>query len=378
MSNAHLRVLRLTNTEGRSNKEYNIYITIGEGGVCHVRVEYGAIGKALKREYKSQEPLTANQAIRLYEKTKNEKLRKGYVVDRETIFDDAEPSEPLKPLPQKVATGLLPMLLNPIERADISHYQHNANWCFQIKYDGERQIIKITEAGIVLANRTGTEIPAPDSVIALRDALAGVGITTAVLDCERMTDSQFVVFDVLQINADNLINVDMFKRLIRLNSLSPVFNACLSGKEFVVTKVAFSTEEKHQLLKQAEADNEEGIVIKRMDATYTPSRPASLGDALKLKFYDTATVRVESHHKTKSSVGIELRDASGVFVNVGNVTIPPNAQKPAIGQLIEVRYLYAYLKGSLYQPTYIRERNDLVESAATLDQLKYKKTDIAA
>ena len=45
---------------------------------------------------------------------------------------------------------------------------------------------------------------------------------------------------------------------------------------------------------------------------------------------------------------------------------------PAAGAIIEVRYLYAYPGGSLYQPVYLCRRDDVALSACTLAQLKYK------
>jgi bifunctional non-homologous end joining protein LigD len=70
---------------------------------------------------------------------------------------------------------------------------------------------------------------------------------------------------------------------------------------------------------------------------------------------------------------LSLFDASvGDWVDVGNVTIPPNKEVPAVGALVKVRYLYAFKGGSLYQPVYIGERDDIAKSACTLSQLKFK------
>jgi bifunctional non-homologous end joining protein LigD len=43
---------------------------------------------------------------------------------------------------------------------------------------------------------------------------------------------------------------------------------------------------------------------------------------------------------------------------VGNVTIPANHALPKVGDLVEVRYLYHYPGGSLYQPIYLGSRSD--------------------
>ena len=64
-------------------------------------------------------------------------------------------------------------------------------------------------------------------------------------------------------------------------------------------------------------------------------------------------------------------DADCVFC--GNVTIPPNHKIPAVGELVEIRFLYA-IPGSnaLYQPVYLGPREDIVHEDCVLSQLKYK------
>jgi bifunctional non-homologous end joining protein LigD len=59
------------------------------------------------------------------------------------------------------------------------------------------------------------------------------------------------------------------------------------------------------------------------------------------------------------------------MIPVGNCTIPPNKEVPAAG-VVEIRYLYAYEGGSLYQPTYIGVRDDLIVADCLITQLKYK------
>ncbi len=44
-----------------------------------------------------------------------------------------------------------------------------------------------------------------------------------------------------------------------------------------------------------------------------------------------------------------------------------------MNSVIEVRYLYAYQGGSLYQPTYIGVRDDMRVEDCVISQLKYKK-----
>jgi hypothetical protein len=63
---------------------------------------------------------------------------------------------------------------------------------------------------------------------------------------------------------------------------------------------------------------------------------------------------------------------------IGKVTIPPNWDVPAVGTVIEVKYLYVVGQGgSLYQPIYLGPRDDVDPSECTFaaQQLKYKAAD---
>jgi hypothetical protein len=58
------------------------------------------------------------------------------------------------------------------------------------------------------------------------------------------------------------------------------------------------------------------------------------------------------------------------------VTVPANAGVWPDGTLIDVRYLYAYEHGALFQPNFGRVRTDLDEAAACMSQLEYKQADV--
>ena len=56
---------------------------------------------------------------------------------------------------------------------------------------------------------------------------------------------------------------------------------------------------------------------------------------------------------------------------VGNCTIPTNHPFPETGAFVEIRYLYAFRGGSLYQPVYKGERGDKSETDL-YESLKFK------
>jgi bifunctional non-homologous end joining protein LigD len=77
----------------------------------------------------------------------------------------------------------------------------------------------------------------------------------------------------------------------------------------------------------------------------------------------------------KRSVRIGVLDGERM-VSCGNVTIPVGAEIPSVGDIIEVRYLYAFKEsGSLFQPVYIGVRDDLELKDCTVDQLKWKRAE---
>jgi bifunctional non-homologous end joining protein LigD len=76
----------------------------------------------------------------------------------------------------------------------------------------------------------------------------------------------------------------------------------------------------------------------------------------------------------KRSVSLSLFDGEHP-VGVGSVTIPPNQPIPPAGEIVEVRYLYAYPGGCLYQPVFLGVRDDIAAEFCTLNQLKFKPAD---
>jgi bifunctional non-homologous end joining protein LigD len=64
------------------------------------------------------------------------------------------------------------------------------------------------------------------------------------------------------------------------------------------------------------------------------------------------------------------------MVAAGNVTIPTNQDIPRDGQVVEVRYLYAFEEsGCLYQPVYLGVRSDVLPMECVVSQLKFKNDE---
>lgn len=160
----------------------------------------------------------------------------------------------------------------------------------------------------------------------------------------------------------------------RLNALATLFGS--DAREHVLLlETIFDPIQKAERLRELQLARAEGVVFKSLTAPYAPDRPASGGPALKFKFTATVSCIVASVSAKKRSVSLALFDGD-VQRPIGNVTIPPNHIVPAVGEIVEVRYLYAFPNGgSLFQPVYQWRRDDLEHSDCTIEQLKFKAAD---
>lgn len=234
------------------------------------------------------------------------------------------------------------------------------------KKDGERRLLVISDSGDVAGvNRKGLYVPLPPAIVNVARALP----PDTTLDGELIGDTLFA-FDAQRIGGIDLTESGFADRFAALNwTLATYANPaivlvpCVTGDDRAAYVAA---------LRDAGA---EGVVLRHAYATYTAGRPNSGGTALKYKYYSSASVVVVAHND-RHSVSMAVYDGSEQH-DVGSVTIAPSQPLPAIGAIIEVRYLYAYRGGSLYQPTFLAIRTDLDAQDCGLAQLSYK-ADAAA
>lgn len=341
--------------QGSSDKVYQAQIEPSGDGYL-VTFAYGRRGSTLTSGAKTQGPVLLAEARRIYRKLIQEKMAKGY-----TPGEDGTPYQHTDKANQ--ITGIQCQLLNPIEVDQVEHYLASQDYWMQEKWDGRRLLLHKSGGEIIGINRKGLAVALPDSL--LSDARqCSMDFT---IDGEAIGDT-LCVFDVLFIAGEDLRPLRYQERHLRLMNLM----ACFQHRNIHMVETAYLVPEKRQMFDQLAANEREGVVFKRIDAPYTPGRPASGGSQFKLKFYETASF-VVGKINAKRSIGL-LLDREGALVEAGNVTIPPNQDIPAPGMIVECRYLYAFPEsGSVYQPTYLGVRDDLTVADCTFDQLKFKK-----
>lgn len=347
---------------GSSDKVYNINLSQKDNGWV-VNFAYGRYGKPLSVGSKTREPVPYAKAKKAFDSLRDAKINKGY-------YGTEAGGVVVDPATVKKPTGWVPQLLNPIEEEQLPQIllDWQAHVMVQLKHDGERRGILLTDK-VTAANRKGHETTVHPEILEQLETLLTQITFDTILDCEDMGES-LVIFDVIQVGADT----DRFReRAEHLEYLAKVIARCsLNRLRVDLPAHIHSLEHLTQYVQDARDNNEEGIVLRWPNSLYTPGRPNSGGEALKLKFYESATCIVDSQHPVKRSVGLVLLE-DGDRIPVGNCTIPPNYDIPRIGDLVEIKYLYAYRGGSLYQPQYKGVRVDISIEDATTQQLKYKE-----
>ena len=340
--------------EGSSDKVYQVKLE-PKGDGFTVDIAYGRRGSSLNTGTKTPEPVSYDKAKRIYDKLVRTKLSKGYTPNEDgTPFEHSDKAGRF--------TGVQPQLLNPIDESEVARLIADDGWCLQEKFDGRRQLIRRSGGVITLINRRGLIVGGSETIVRQARNLPG----DFLLDGECVGETCHA-FDLLEAGDRDLRAYPYRERLVELLNL--LGSAQHPNIECVDT--AFDAPTKLRWVQDLRGNNREGVVLKRLEAPYNAGRPASGGDQLKHKFYETLSA-VVAKQNTQRSVEIRLFGELG-WQTAGNVTIPANHDVPEVGQVVEVRFLYAFREsGILYQPVYLGLRVDVTAGECVVAQLKFK------
>lgn len=343
--------------EGKSDKEYRIFLKKkGKGYI--VDICYGRRGNSLTSSQKTPIPLDLDAATAIFEKLYHDKKLKGYCEEEGQVPYVGSDKE------NKI-TGVLPQLLNNIDEEDLDDYFNDPNYCLQEKKDGKRILFR-KQGGILEAiNRKGLLVGFPTNI---QTELEKIQVDF-IFDGELIGEKIWF-FDALQLDNTSLSKQPYKVRYKILERSISGISSDVSSIQLVET--SFGKKEKKQSYNLLKKQGVEGVVFKKLDAPYKAGRPSSGGDQLKFKFTNMATCQVSAHNeKGKRSVYIQMLDGEEL-IDVGKVTILPNFEIPKIGEMVEVRYLYKHVHGSLYQPIYLGVRDDK-DTPDQLNSLKVKE-----
>ena len=341
--------------EGSSDKVYQAAIEPSGPGFV-VNFAFGRRGATLQTGSKTAGPVDYTAAKKIYDKLVREKTAKGYT--------PGEDGTPYAHTDREQRVGApRPQLLNPISEEELDRYLADDRWWMQEKFDGKRMLIQKSGGDTFACNRQGLSTSLPQSIIR---AVQKLDTDRCVLDGEAVGEV-FHSFDLLLKGATDYQKESYAARYEALVDLIDT----VSANQLRYAPTAHDAQEKKFMLQNMRALRKEGVVFKDRTAKYTPGRPASGGTQLKCKFYATCSCIVAGLTAGRRSVGLELLEGKK-RISVGNVTIPPNHDVPGLGHIVEVRYLYAYPGGSLYQPVYLGPRDDIRAAACVVGQLKYR------
>lgn len=358
---------------GGSDKVYHVSL-LQEDTTYFTAFAYGRRGSRLNtgEKYRGNNLAAARAA---YDKIVSEKRGKGY----DYTGDKGVPGYP-EPgtssataaptaVPRKEVTcPILSSQPKPVPGDDpdaaAEPYLASDDWVMQEKFDGERLRIRLGAAPVYAGfNRKGVEVAL---AAALQDEMQLQAIPEEyVLDGENV-NNVFHVFDCVTLNKANKIVLEELSE--RRSVLSDLLGVRGESSAIQVVRT-FEGVAKRRMYAKIKAAGGEGVVFKRIDSVYGEG---SSDDWVKVKFIERATCIVLTHNAV-SSIEVALLDTAGDLVSVGNVTIPVGRTKPAVGNLVEVQYLYAYKGGSLYQPVFKGERTDIDRADCGFGQLKYKR-----
>lgn len=348
----------LSYQDDRSDKVYFAAVVEKDDGFV-VEFSYGRRGSTLTAGTKTPVPVPLAKAEGIFSKLVKEKLDKGYRASN----DDAPAMVGVSN--EKPASGILPQLLNPIDREACMTLIEDDEWLMQEKMNGERRpIAACLTKGIRGINKKGQIVPLPAHIHdEVRRLMQVLNTDRLELDGEQVGD-HYWVFDLLAYSKD-LTSESVECRVSQLHEIIAASDVLL------MTPTAMTREAKRRLFEAVERGQGEGVVFKRRGSAYLPGRPNSGGDQLKFKLKESATVRVCTGREGKRSIGMEVLDVvTGLWRFVGNCTIPPNHAVPIVGDVVEVEYLYCV--DCLFQPVYLGPRTDQDASDCTTTQLKYK------
>lgn len=366
-----MKSIELFFQEGSSDKVYNAQIVESYASSYTVKVQWGRRGSTLQQGTKAVN-VSLVAAERKFESCVREKRSKGYE-EKTAAVKPASVSPPVgqgsaskSGGAQRAIVGHKAQLLNAIDDAELDAYLLSDQVVAQQKIDGMRILAHVNQSGILATNREG-QVSKMDTA-----PLAGLEYLPAgtVVDGELLDDGYWL-FDVLFFAGVDLRKYGYLDRWLRLDEeLEPA----LAGGVRIVP-IAQGHKAKSALYNRLRAAGAEGIVFKDRDAPYTAGRPSSGGTQRKHKFIKSADVVITENagnaYRMAVYNGKKLVECGKVFAGTTNFSRAELDAELARGKrpICEVRYLYATDDHVLFQPVFVRIRDDKSAAQCVRSQL---------
>lgn len=353
--------------EGSSDKVYNAMI-VKEGDVYTVKVAWGRRGSTLNTGAKAVKVSLA-VAEKKFASCVREKTNKGY----QEITKEVMPAAVAPPVGEGSGTkaprararvGHAAQLLEPIEDDELERFLADETMLAQQKIDGMRVLTHIGD-DLLVTNRDGQKTTKVD--MRKLDGLEYLPHGT-IVDGELLDDGYWL-FDILQWGDQDVRDRGYLERWELLYEEA---EPALSG-DIRIVPIAKGKKAKRTLHDRLRAAGAEGIVFKRKDAPYTAGRGITQRKHKFIKSCDVVVLENAGNAYLMAVYdGKKLFEVGKVFAGTTNAS--RKALDAALGRgekpICEVRYLYASDDHQLYQPVFVRTRDDKPAKQCVRDQLR--------
>ncbi|MGE0400428.1 MAG: WGR domain-containing protein [Kofleriaceae bacterium] len=366
-----VREIELFFQEGSSDKVYNAQIVEEYASSYTVKVQWGRRGSSLQEGTKAVKVSRA-VADAKFDSCVREKRNKGYEEKTATTKPAAvappagQGSGSKSGGVQRAVVGLKAQLLNPIDDTDLDAFLANDAMLAQQKIDGMRILAHVNKDGVLATNREGqVSKMATSSLDGLEYLPAGT-----IVDGELLDDGYWL-FDILSFAGTD---VRMHGYHTRWKLLDEECEPALSG-DIRIVPIASGAKAKRALYNRLFKAGAEGIVFKDAAAPYTAGRPSSGGTQRKHKFVKSADVVITENagnaYRMAVYNGKKLVECGKVFAGTTNASRAELDLALAAGKrpICEVRYLYATDDHVLFQPVFVRIRDDKTAAQCIRSQL---------
>lgn len=256
-----------------------------------------------------------------------------------------------------------PMKATAIPLSGIDPYLRDPLFVAQQKVDGDRLMVTVDDGAVMVLNKEGERRSNPTPKALIRE-FGSIPKGRWAFDGELL-DGELWLFD-LPTAGGAVLPAHPYR--FRLAVLEQVFDAWAPGPSVRLLPTARTGWAKRRLVDEVLSSGGEGVVLRRLDAPYLLG-----GRSLQmLKAKDTKTidcvvtgVRVGGHDNCHVAVY-----EHGSLVEVGSCAM---LGKPAVtvGDVVEIRYLYADTARRLVQTAFLRKRDDKSPHDCTIDQLMF-------
>jgi ATP-dependent DNA ligase len=248
-----------------------------------------------------------------------------------------------------------------------------SEWYVEQKFDGVRCLVHCHDGKVIGINRKGSLMLLPDPV--------GQAFTS--FDGEWVFDGELIKGVLWVFDLPRALEVVTPSRPYRQRReiLEGLWPRLSLPPAHVKLAPSYRGDPKRaaEFVRGVHVAGGEGVMLKDPDAPYRPGQRTR--EVLKWKFWETVDcIVIEPWREGKQSMSVGVVDpATGEIMDVGSVKMTPaNLEKVSTGDVVEVRYLYVddLSEPRLYQPDFIRIRDDKSPAECVVGQLKQTNKEV--